>query len=412
MKQKARVLVGVFLLTLLFVTMQANSASAKTYQCVIGGFVRPGLSGYSDVKYNDPLWAYFEIMAATRAAVMGGYEEYGSYYCPSSCYYVYMYDFAPKPYPSSGKPYQPLPWWITSINVAFEADIPCSSGEDQWVLRETAVDVLIKAIGLEDEAMSLSSTEVENILKRFPDNHQVNSPYRNTVALAIKYGILRGYDDGYLKPDNRMNRAEAACLLVRSAVIRTIPDKNTLQVGETTDIAIKRWSYYGTVKSSKVQIKNVATEQIVREWSWSEAPPSQIAWDGKDKQGTQVPPGEYIVQGVLTISDLYSTRTFNGAPMPIHVMAVGPAKPVITSPANGANIGTNTITTIWSAEHPAGLSINTYELEIGRTSDFSNLLWSGSGSVPQGQKQMVNGVAKYPNTSRTSDDDDPVWWTY
>lgn len=74
-----------------------------------------------------------------------------------------------------------------------------------------AAEVLVKALGLEDEAQSKMGAVLD-----FADARDIPPDKLGYVAVALEKGILQGYPDGTFKPFKAVTRAELATLLNRA----------------------------------------------------------------------------------------------------------------------------------------------------------------------------------------------------
>jgi|GEM_PF-415321 len=83
----------------------------------------------------------------------------------------------------------------------------------QAAVREDMAVALVKALGYDKESVDIS------ILDRFADKGQISENLRKYVALAVKFGLMQGYNENggsYFKPQGNLTRAEAAALLYRA----------------------------------------------------------------------------------------------------------------------------------------------------------------------------------------------------
>ena len=71
---------------------------------------------------------------------------------------------------------------------------------------------LVRAMGLEDFAMSLNAQD----LSFFTDEADIDREYRPYVKLLYNYGVLTGDENGKFNPDQGMNRAVCATMLSRA----------------------------------------------------------------------------------------------------------------------------------------------------------------------------------------------------
>ncbi len=93
-----------------------------------------------------------------------------------------------------------------------------------------ATILLVKALGLDDEAKAEMNTKLD-----FKDAKEIPAGAVGYVAVAVEKGIVSGYDNNTFKPNKPVTRAELAVLLDRAG--EELPDYNdNKDVGEITDI--------------------------------------------------------------------------------------------------------------------------------------------------------------------------------
>lgn len=175
---------------------------------------------------------------------------------------------------------------------------------DNYLRRDHGIIMLVRALELEGYVNNLTETEIENTLRAFRDHNKVDPSIRAEFAAAIKLGIIQGYPDRTLRPDNYLNRAEAAVILYRSALfvpkatpITFSPDGDGYQ--DTTTFTfrtlkntnISSW-YFEIVDARGVLVKRFSGTNGTAGY-----PPSEIIWDGKDNNGYTVLPGTYFYSG-------------------------------------------------------------------------------------------------------------------
>ncbi|SFE47763.1 S-layer homology domain-containing protein [Paenibacillus catalpae] len=115
------------------------------------------------------------------------------------------------------------PWAVGYVAVAVENDLfsetetavnPQANATRLW-----AATILVKALKLEDEAKALNNTQLD-----FKDAKNIPAGSVGYVALAIKKGIITGYNDNTFRPNQPVSRAELAALLDRTD--NEIPDND------------------------------------------------------------------------------------------------------------------------------------------------------------------------------------------
>ena len=88
---------------------------------------------------------------------------------------------------------------LSLVPVAFAADSAAAT-------REYAIAALAEAAGIAPAAGGLEG---------FADADTVSPQYRDGVAKAVAAGVVRGYEDGTLRPQAPVSRLEALVLLSR-----------------------------------------------------------------------------------------------------------------------------------------------------------------------------------------------------
>ncbi|GAX90951.1 S-layer homology domain-containing protein [Effusibacillus lacus] len=71
--------------------------------------------------------------------------------------------------------------------------------------------LLVRALGYQDDALELMNTELE-----FKDKDQIPAGAVGYIAVAVREGILTGYEDRTFRPNKPVTRAEMAALLHRA----------------------------------------------------------------------------------------------------------------------------------------------------------------------------------------------------
>lgn len=115
------------------------------------------------------------------------------------------------------------PWAVGYVAVAVENDLfsetETSVNPQANATRLWAATILVKALKLEDEAKALNNTQLN-----FKDAKNIPAGSVGYVALAIKKGIITGYNDNTFRPNQPVSRAELAALLDRTDT--EIPDND------------------------------------------------------------------------------------------------------------------------------------------------------------------------------------------
>ena len=87
---------------------------------------------------------------------------------------------------------------------------------DRGVSRAEVAAVLVRALGWDDDALGLDEGAAVAYLTRYIDAERIPVWARSYLALAAQRGLLLGYDDGSIRPQSMVTRAEAAVLIARA----------------------------------------------------------------------------------------------------------------------------------------------------------------------------------------------------
>ncbi|MHB1418437.1 MAG: S-layer homology domain-containing protein [Bacillota bacterium] len=79
--------------------------------------------------------------------------------------------------------------------------------------RETAAEIIVRAIGSDAAALALPMQEMRNLLSLVKDGDSVSDAKAPFVAQALKRELIKGYADKTLQPQKTLTRAEAAVLV-------------------------------------------------------------------------------------------------------------------------------------------------------------------------------------------------------
>lgn|GEM_PF-1553757 len=104
-------------------------------------------------------------------------------------------------------------WFYASVENAVYAGIVKGYGSsafkpDDPITREDLAVILVNALGKQGEAGTNMS-----IKAGFTDDASISSWARGYVAVAVKYGLLKGYPDGSFRPLGNATRAEACAMV-------------------------------------------------------------------------------------------------------------------------------------------------------------------------------------------------------
>lgn len=92
-------------------------------------------------------------------------------------------------------------------NTSFDPDLGASLN------RETGVVMLLRLLGLQDNALAMTDAEADTILLRFTDAARISSWAKKSVAYAVQNGLVFGFPDGTFAPQANLV-GEAYCSLI------------------------------------------------------------------------------------------------------------------------------------------------------------------------------------------------------
>lgn len=279
---------------------------------------------YSDVSGH---WAQAMIYVLWQEGVTDGYlfqwgGELTPYFFPDSdctraqltVMLAKVFDLTPMApaspsYPDVPRSYTIYPgkpaWrWIEAAVAAGLSSVPRGNRfyPDRGISRQDAVDLLIRCLDLYDYAQSMPESEVRSLLRRFSDGMDTSYDRRHTMACAIKFGIIEGFEDRTIRPESVLWRCQAAALVYRSCLIRATANPDAFSPdGDGVDDTVRFSLSY--LKNRGISTWNMAIEDssgsTVRTFNPKGnrgSPPGTIIWDGTDAKGKTVSPGRYYYQ--------------------------------------------------------------------------------------------------------------------
>ncbi len=190
---------------------------------------------------------------------------------------------------------------------------------DSPISREQVVVMLIRSLSLASQADAMSKTEVEALLSLFADGKNVSLFARNSMALAVKLGIVQGYPDRTIRPGDDVRRSECAALVARSCLIRVncpevfYPDGDGVQ--DLAAITVTLLKNRNTVRWSTI-ITTSKGESVKQYWGAGQRNQHTLHWDGTSDQGHQMEPGYYWV--VAEVEDR-TGNVFRSVPVTIRL---------------------------------------------------------------------------------------------
>lgn len=280
---------------------------------------------------------------------------------------------------------------------------------DDSIERQHAVAILVRSLGLRPFARAMAA-EADRYLARFPDGRRVDASVKAEMALAIRLGIIIGYDDGTLRPGDRLLRCQAAALMVRSALIDVNADPPRLSpdgdgVEDTAAFTFR------TLKNRSTRKWSLSVGNLEGEWYRSfypagreGEPPPILTWDGRDDRGRPLPDGTYFYQAWIRDS---RGEVWRSALKPITLerrRLSGYLQPLEVFP--GDRLGIRAHTTGGARQVTAGTETGPIDLSPTLPpADVGENDWLGSFRVPEGPEgpRTVRLLALFAGTSRALD---------
>ncbi len=193
-------------------------------------------------------------------------------------------------------------------------DVTSYEGDTVYATREQAIGCFVNALGVEKFKVD------EGLLEKFADKDRVSYPYIDEMATAVYLGLINGYEDNSLKPQDKINRAEALVILNR-ALSRTelsawydikfsdTPQWAEKQINRLASAGIVKGYGDGTVGAKDyltiIQV-NTLCDRIERVMGPMGDFYSYV--NGKWLEETEIPEGAYSVSDIGNLSDLISER--------------------------------------------------------------------------------------------------------
>ena len=156
---------------------------------------------------------------------------------------------------------------------------------------------LIAVRGIEDD-----KTYSESVLSQFKDANKIGTGNRQEMAKAVGLGLLTGYEDSTIRPNNFVTKAEMQQILQRFLAEYSPVEANTtvaLRILGTTDIHtnIMNYDYYKDTESNSLGLAKTA---LLIEQARQENQNTVLFDNGDAIQGT--PLGSYM-QSVKKLND-------------------------------------------------------------------------------------------------------------
>ncbi|MGG1662296.1 S-layer homology domain-containing protein [Brevibacillus sp. NRS-1366] len=127
------------------------------------------------------------------------------------------------------------------------------------VTRSEFITMAVKALGLEPSAKKLS----------FKDNNQIPAWSKESWQTAVQSGLVKGYADGTIRPDQKISRAEMITILVRGL---KMPTENGYKLNYADTKQIPAWAVpYVKTASANGLVKGDASNRFAPQKNASRA---------------------------------------------------------------------------------------------------------------------------------------------
>ena len=108
----------------------------------------------------------------------------------------------------------PDAWYAGAVNWAYENGVIHGISDTEFaplssICREQAVTMIVQY--LEDQGVEMVPSEEETI---FADQDQISDYAVEPISIAYELEILTGYEDGTVRPQNILTRAEGVAMLM------------------------------------------------------------------------------------------------------------------------------------------------------------------------------------------------------
>jgi kumamolisin len=180
--------------------------------------VTPTPVTFSDVQVSG--WVYDAVSNLSRLGYITGYPD--GTFKPSGTItraeFVSMIDRTLKlpaynPAAPDFSDVSTSDWFYASVeNAVYAGDVKGYGNSafkpDDPITREELANILVNALGKQGEARASMSVRTG-----FKDDARISSWARGSVAVAVKYGLFKGYPDGSFRPLGDATRAEACAMV-------------------------------------------------------------------------------------------------------------------------------------------------------------------------------------------------------
>ena len=150
---------------------------------------------------------------------------------------------------------------LVANNIIVPAEYGRTYGPDTAISRREIAIMLVRAMGLNDDAVSLAGQPTA-----FTDDAAIADYDKGYLYLAKELGLVGGYEDGRFLPNNNSTRAEACVMLVRLLNLKgldTDVPQNNSDTTTTTTPTTDQNACQLTLQSTERSARNALGEQYL-----------------------------------------------------------------------------------------------------------------------------------------------------
>jgi hypothetical protein len=118
-------------------------------------------------------------------------------------------------------------WYRGMVGAAAAAGLVSGTGErtfspQQPITREQVAAMMVRLLSKSGPDLSIDDRETARLLAGFADAGEISTWAKNSVALAVREGLMRGRQANRFEPRGQSTRAEAAVVLYR--LLQKLPE--------------------------------------------------------------------------------------------------------------------------------------------------------------------------------------------
>lgn len=105
---------------------------------------------------------------------------------------------------------------LLSGNIAFAEESLPTNRELEQMTRADFTQMIVKKLFTEEEMKDCFQRLSPSIYQLLFIDVSVHESYANELCMAMRYGLVRGYQDGYFRPNQPINFAESSKVITRA----------------------------------------------------------------------------------------------------------------------------------------------------------------------------------------------------